>query len=120
MTAEQIAVIVLLVALGGICLTGLAIAGRWIMSRVEASADVERFANAITPENADVVAQQRAFAEKQREAMVAEMCDLLDEAMADLDALVAEETAAVVDEVEALLDDCAIQVRRMGRRAAAA
>ena len=120
MTVTDVALGALLIGICGAAVTALVIFARWIESRAHASADVERFADAITAENADVLAQEAAAYSDARDALSDEMCDLLDEAVADVDALF--EAAELVDELEglqALLEDMGAHVNRVDRQAAA-
>lgn len=120
MTWTHFWLIVLGVSVSGIALTLLAMAGRWIWDRADRDADVTRFANAITAENADVVAQEAAAYSDSREALVDEMVGLLDGAIDDIEAL--SDAADLVDELEgleALLDDMGTHTNRLDRAAAA-
>lgn len=120
MTAETVAWFALAFALTGIGVCLLIAFGRWIDARVDRDADVTRFADAITAENEDVLAQEAAAYSDAREAMSDEMVAMLDEAIGDVEALV--EAADLVDALEgleALLDDMRAQVNRVDRAAAA-
>lgn len=114
MSAQVVAFWVLLASLCGAAVTGFIVAGRWMMSRVEVPAEVERFANAITPENADVLMQEEFLRIEAFQAVLAEIEQILD------DSLVSVETLTIVAEIEALLDDCLVHLDRMRLARAAA